>query len=171
MTGMKYGLSAAVLLTLFLFTANPVVSQSSPNDKDKIDVMRVVLEAELARQVITFENVRQLSTENITSFIQTGLAADLKLTPLSLGEINDKAHSYMGVRYLRLKDFNIEGGRAVVKLSVVNEMTPCFGPYQKDQQDFTYSVAKIGGHWKALIRNPPTSFTFGIERLTFGKSL
>jgi len=172
MTVSKRSLGAAVLLTIFLSSANMVVSQSSLNDEDNISVVKAVLEAELARQVSTFENVRQLSTENITVSIPMKVAADLKLIPISLAEITGKAYSYTGAHYLRFNSFKIEDSRAVVTLSVVSEVSPCFGPHQENLRNFTYRLAKLDGYWKAeLIHNSPPGFTFRLEKLPFGKSL
>jgi hypothetical protein len=47
MTGLKRSLSAAVLLTLFISSANLVLSQSSPNDEDKIEKLGSHWKAEL----------------------------------------------------------------------------------------------------------------------------
>lgn len=173
MIGSKRSLSAAVLLTLFLTSPNLVMAQSSLTDEDKVDVVRAVLEAELVRQVSTFENIRQVSTDNTPLSISPRVITDLKLTPLSLTEITEKAYSSTGVRYLRFKRFNLEDSRAVVTLSVIKEASsPCFWPPQKELQNFTYSVTKVDGHWQAeLTSNPRPSFTFGTEKLTFGKSL
>jgi len=122
MIGSKRSFSAAVLLTIFLTSSNLVMSQSLPSDEDRIDVVRAVLEAELARQATAFETVRQLSTENIALLISTGVAAGLKLTPLSLTEITEKAYSFTGAHYLRFKSFKIEDRRSVVTLSLVSEV-------------------------------------------------
>ena len=172
MIGPKRSLSAAVLLTLFLSSAN--LAQSSLTDEDRTDVVRAVLEAELARQASTFENIWQLSTDtdNITLLSSPRVIADLKLAPLSLTEITEKAYSFTGARYLRFKRFNLEGSSAVVTLSVIKEVSPCFGPHQKELQNFTYRVTKVDGHWQAeLTSNPSLSFTFGTKKLTFGNSL
>lgn len=172
MIGLKRRLSAAILVTLFLTSSNLVMAQSSLTDEDKNGIVRAVLEAELARQVSNLENIWQVSTDNIPLLTSPRVIADLKLNLLSLTEFTEKAYSFTGARYLRFKRFNIQDSRIVVILSVIKEVSPCFSPPQKELQNFTYSVAKVDGHWQAeLTSNPPPSVTFGMEKLTFGKSL
>ncbi|MCM3871553.1 MAG: hypothetical protein ND895_12790 [Pyrinomonadaceae bacterium] len=174
MMGSNRSLSAAVLLTLFLASSNLVMAQSSLTDEDRIGIVRAVLKAELARQVGAFENIWDLSTDtdNTTLLISPRVIADLKLTPLSLTEITEKAYSFTGARYLRFKRFNFEDNHAIVTLSVIKEVETCILTPQKQLQNFTYNVTKVDGHWQAeLTSNPRPSFTFDTEKLTFGKSL
>jgi hypothetical protein len=123
-------------------------------DAQRAAVARAVLEAERERQVRAFEHVTQLSTENIESLNPAKFAADFELTLLTRSEIEERAKDFIGAHYLAFKGFNIEGGRAVVKLAVMREVTPCFGPYQQHQEEFTYRLERINGEWKAKVTSP-----------------
>lgn len=149
------GLGTAALLILCLLSPALASSQFAPTDAEKAELVRAVLEAEQERQRSAFESVTRLSTENVTSVNPAGLAADFKLSLLSHDEIKEQAKSFIGVTYLAFKEFKIEGGRALVKLVVTREVTPCFGPYQKHRKDLTYRLEKTNGEWKAKAVSPP----------------
>jgi hypothetical protein len=113
------------------------------------------LEAERERQVRAFEHITHLSAENIESLNPAEFAAGFGLTLLTPKEIEERAKVFNGAHYLAFKEFNIEGARAVVKLAVTREGTPCFGPYQKYEDEFTYRLERINGAWKAKDASPP----------------
>jgi hypothetical protein len=150
---------AAALIILPLAAPCYALPQTAAADTEKAKVVRAVLEAERERQVRAFEHVPQLATENIESLIPAEVAADFGLTLLTAKEVEERAKGYIGAHYLAFKEFNIEGARAVVKLAVTREVTPCFGPYQKHEDDFTYRLERINGEWKAKAASPP----FGVK--------
>lgn len=150
---------AVALITLRLSAPCHALPQSAVVDAERAAVARAVMEAERERQVRAFEHVTQLSTENIESLNPAKFAADFELTLLTRKEIEERAKDYIGAHYLTFKGFNIEGARAVVKLTVTTEMTPCFGPYQKQREEFTYLLERINGEWKAKV----TGLPFGVK--------
>ena len=157
-------LRVAALLVLCLAIPDLALSQSTLLDSEKAEIVRAVLKSEQERQERAFESVTQLSTENIASLNPVRFAADFKLTLLTPYEIEEKAKDYIGAYYLAFKDFKIGGERAVVKLVVAKESTPCFGPYQKHQKEFTYRLERTGWGWKAeLIGRPLANPVFGMK--------
>jgi hypothetical protein len=148
-------LGAAALLVLCLYHPALPLSQLAITDAEKTGVVRAVLEAEQERQRGAFASVNRLSTENIASSIPAGLAADFKLSILGRDEIRERAKNFIGVTYLAFKEFEIGRERATVKLTVTREVTPCFGPYQKRQEEFTYRLEKMKGEWKAKVVGSP----------------
>jgi hypothetical protein len=147
------------LIILRLAAPCPALPQSAATDAERVEVARAVLEAERERQVRAFEHITQLSTENIESLNPAEFAAGFALTLLTPKEIEERAQGFIGAHYLAFKEFNIEGARAVVKLAVTREVTPCFGPYQKHQEEFAYRLERINGAWKAKDATPP----FGVK--------
>jgi len=155
------GLGTAALLFLCLSNTTLALYESALSeggfitDAEKTEIVRAVLEAELERQRSAFESVTQLSTENITSITPAGLAAGFKLSLLSPDGIKEQAKSFIGVTYLAFTEFNVRGDHAVVKLAVTREITPCFGPYQKQQKEVIYRLDRTNGGWKARAVSPP----------------
>ena len=149
---------AAALIILRLAAPCHALPQAAAG-AERAEVVRAVLKAELVRQGRAFEHVPQLAVDNIEFLNLTEIAAGFGLTLLSAKEIEERAKGFIGAHYLAFKAFNIEGARAVVKLAVTREMTPCFGPYQKNGKEFTYRLERINGAWEVKAANP----SFGVK--------
>ena len=153
--GLCWVLSVAGLLTVSPAGPGLALTQSALPEKERAEIVRAVLEAEMRRQSRTFEDVTHLSTERIASLAPERFAADFKLTLLTPGEIKERAEDFMGARYLVFLDFEIEGASAAVRLATVAEATPCFGTYHKRQKEFGYRLEKVGAGWRAELAGHP----------------
>ncbi len=137
------------MLTLCLAIPAIALAQSTPFPGERTEIVRAVLKAERERQAREFESVSKLSTESIAALSPAQLAQDFQFNLLTPEEIKQRAKSFVGVDYLAFKDFHIETGRAVVRVLVAREVTPCFAPYQKQQKYLTFLLVKKDGKWQA----------------------
>ena len=124
---------------------------SRPYTEDKQPIIRAVLEAELRRQHQAFEEVTQLSSENI------GLVPPLeisgrKIVVLDATKIRERVGGGNSITYLLFKSFEAEGGKVVVRLSRVVEQDRCFGGYHKEGRDYTYVAREVDDRWQAELK-------------------
>lgn len=153
MTRMKSTILLVPALLTCLCLRLPTHAQllSRPDGEDQRPIIRAVLEAELLRQSQVFEEVRQLSSENI------GLIPALEISGrtvvvLDAARIRELVKDGSSITYLLFKSFEAEGGAVVVRLSRVSELDGCFGGYHKESWDYIYVARKVNERWQAELK-------------------
>jgi len=121
---------------------------SRPYIEDKQPIIRAVLEAELRRQSQVFEEVTQLSSENV-GLITSLEISGRKVVVLDAAKIRERVKDGNSITYLLFKSFEAKDGMVVVKLSRVIEQDRCFGGYHKESRDYTYVARTVDERWQA----------------------
>ncbi|MGH9906041.1 MAG: hypothetical protein ACRD8U_10740 [Pyrinomonadaceae bacterium] len=81
------------------------------------------------------------------------------MTLLGPQEIREKSR-YAPVEYIRFQAITMETDTVVVRLSVVIEVTQCFGGYRRVETPFTYQVERVDNEWKARLIARRAGFVF-----------
>ena len=144
----------AILVLLTCLCSRPFTHAqllSRPYVEDKQPIIHAVLEAELRRQAQVFEDVTQLSSENIV-LIPSLEISGRKIVVIDATKIREQVKDGNSITYLLFKSFEAEGGDVVVRLSRVIEQDRCFGAYHKESRDYTYLVRKVNDRWQAELK-------------------
>lgn len=144
-------ITLAVLVLLTCLCPRPSTHaqlSNRPYTEEKQPIIHAVLEAEMRRQAQVFEDVTQLSSENI-SLIPSLEVSGRKIVMLDATKIREQVKDGNSITYLLFKSFEAEDGNVVVRLSRVIEQDRCFGGYHKESRDYTYLVRKVDDGWQA----------------------
>ena len=134
-------------------------------DKDKAAIVESVLQLELkAQSPMGFKYVRSLSSDNI-EFLERSRISRLGFDLLDPSEIRNLRTNWQSVEYLVFRRIGFKDGIAVVVLSRVNEVHPCFGPAFSKEQSFRYEYRETAGEWNGrLVKGPLPLFPVLFER-------
>ncbi|HVF09436.1 MAG TPA: hypothetical protein VNA16_01460 [Abditibacteriaceae bacterium] len=122
-----------------------------PFVEDKQPIIHAVLEAELRRQDQMFEEVTQLSSENI-DLIPSLEISGRKIVVLDANGIREKVKDGNGLTYMLFKSFEAKDGMVSVRLARVIEQDRCFGGYFKESTDYIYVARKVDDRWQAELK-------------------
>jgi hypothetical protein len=122
-----------------------------PYLEDKQPIIKAVLEAELRRQNNAFEEITQLSSQNI-GLLPVLEVSGRKIIVLDASKIGEQVTDGSSITYLLFKSFEAEGSKVAVRLSIVIEQDRCFGGYHKESRDYTYVASKVDDNWQAELK-------------------
>ena len=118
-----------------------------------------MLQLELKAQSSKFENIRNLSSDNI-EFVEPSRISRNGFALLGASQIRNLKKDNL-VEYLVFRRIYSKGGIVVVVLSRVNEGHPCFGHAFSRERSFTYEYQKNAEKWMGqLVKRPPLPISF-----------
>jgi hypothetical protein len=150
-----------VALSLALLMASTLHTHAQSRvltGEDEADILESLLEVKIDPFGTALGGVKTFSSDNIASASATRLAKH-GFSFMSSWDIQrrkqDQVIDYVIIRSIYLKD-----GVAVVRLSIVREGRPCFGPAFSTERSFTYEFEKTANKWVGRLVKRPTPFPF-----------
>ena len=152
----------SILVLLMATSMLSVQGQSqsgSLSDEDEAEILESLIQ--LATKPLfnpDFRNISNFSSENISS-VSASRIKQHGFSLLSAGDIERMRRDYV-IDYVVIRGIYPKDGVVVVKVSVVTEGRPCFGPAFSTQRPFTYEFQKSENQWVGRLVKGPTPFPF-----------
>ena len=149
---------ASVLVLLMASTLQIHAQSRALTDEDDADILESLLQVKIDPFGTALGSVRTFSSDNIATASATRLAKH-GFSFMSSWDIQRKKQDHM-IDYVIIRSIYLKDGIAVVRLSIVREGRPCFGPAFSSERSFTYEFEKSANEWVGRLVKGPTPFPF-----------
>lgn len=151
--GRFVALILASLIVSGVFLARGQSQSTLLSDAEKADIVESLLQLEIEAQDSEFENIRNISSDNIGSVSTTRIEKH-GFSLKSAGQIESLKKDHV-VEYVVIRRIYLRDGILVVRLSRVIEGRPCFSPAFSRERSFTYEYLYGSTGWVGrLVRKP-----------------
>ena len=150
---------ASILALLIASSVLPTHGQSLSgvlSDEDEAEVLEKVIQLQIKTQFSELVTTKKFLSDNISPASAMRIAKHgFSLVPASelQGWTEKNVVDYMAVRSIYLRD-----GIVVVRLAIVREVRPCFGPLPPTERSVTYEFQKSPTGWVGKLRTTPIPF-------------